>query len=188
MLATPSVNSAPDFPRATETRMVNENAPATTAVGDPVVANDPDNEMLEYSMSGADAGSFDIDEGSGQIMVGSGTMLDYEGTKKSYSVMVTVEDAAGAMDSVTVTINVADMNEMPTTPMQSFGMTITGPSAPEYEEGGMDAIGPYGTQGETGTVTWSALTGDDAGDFTFNRSNGHLMFASTPDFEMPDGR
>ena len=185
VLSTPSVNTAPEFPRAAETRMVNENAPATTAVGDPVVANDADNEMLEYTMSGADASSFEINEESGQITVGMGTMLDYEGTKKPYNVMVTVEDAAGATDSVTVTINVEDMNEMPTTPMQSFGMTITGPSAPEYEEDGMDAIGPYGTQGETGTVTWMALAGDDAGDFTFNRSNGHLMFASTPDFEMP---
>ena len=185
VLATPSVNTAPDFPRAAETRMVNENAPATTAVGDPVVANDPDNEMLEYSMSGADASSFEIDEDSGQITVGMGTMLNHEGTKKTYNVMVTVEDAAGATDSVTVTINVVDMNEMPTMPMQSFGMTITGPSAPEYEEDGMDAIGPYGTQGETGAVTWMALAGDDAGDFTFNRSNGHLMFASTPDYEMP---
>ena len=83
MLSTPSVNSAPDFPRAAETRMVNENAPATTAVGDPVVANDPDRDMLEYTMSGADAGSFDIDEDSGQITVGMGTELDYEGTKKT---------------------------------------------------------------------------------------------------------
>ena len=49
----------------------------------------------------------------------------------------------------------------------------------------MDAIGPYTTQGETGTVTWMALTGDDAADFSFNRSNGHLMFVSTPDFETP---
>ena len=39
-----------------------------------------------------------------------------------------------------MTINVADMNEMPTVPMQSFGMTITGPSAPEYEEGGTHAV------------------------------------------------
>ena len=30
-----------------------------------------------------------------------------------------------------------------------------------------------------------ALTGADAADFSFNRSNGELSFASTPDFEMP---
>ena len=185
VLATPSVNTAPDFPRATETRMVNENSPATTAVGDPVVATDADNEMLEYTMSGADAGSFTIDEGSGQTMVGMGTELNYEGTKKTYNVMVTAEDAAGATDSVMVVINVVDMNEMPTMPMQSFGMTITGPASPEYEEGGMDAVAAYTTQGETGTVTWMALTGDDAADFSFNRSNGQLRFVSTPDYEMP---
>ena len=186
VLSTPSVNSPPEFPAASAARMVNENAPATTAVGDPVMADDSDRgDSLEYTMSGADASSFEINEDSGQITVGMGTMLDYEGTKQSYSVMVTVEDAAGATDSVMVTINVVDMNEVQSDPEQSFGMTISGSTTQEYAENGMSALsGAYRAVGATGAVTWS-LTGADAEDFTFNSATGELSFAVSPDFEMP---
>ena len=58
---------------------------------DPVVADDPDDANLTYSLdSGRDAASFSIDRGTGQLMHESAT-LDYE-TKPSYTVTVTATD------------------------------------------------------------------------------------------------
>ena len=186
VLASPSVNNSPEFPASTATRAVNENAPAGTAVGAPVKATDPDGgETLTYALSGADAGFFGIDTATGQITVGTRTELDYDSTKKTYTVVVTVEDASEASDTVTVTISLVDMNEVPSDPEQSFGIAINGLSAHEYAENGMNALpGLYGVTGATGAVTWS-VTGADAADFTFNSATGELSFAVSPDFEMP---
>ena len=55
-------DNAPKFPDTENgKRSIPENSAADTAVGDPVVATDDDgNDILTYSLSGADAGSFAI--------------------------------------------------------------------------------------------------------------------------------
>ena len=69
-------------------REIPENTAGGTAIGDPVTATDPDTgDMLVYSLSGTDAGSFTINRVSGQISVAAGTVLDYE-TKVEYEVQV----------------------------------------------------------------------------------------------------
>ena len=47
-------------------------------VGDPVVATDTADDVLTYSLTGTDAGSFEIDPATGQITVGFRTVLDAE--------------------------------------------------------------------------------------------------------------
>ena len=75
-------NRPPDFVDISTTREVAENTVAGQPVGDPVTANDPDNDALTYSLTGADMSLFDIDTGTGQVKVKTGTTLDYEGTRK----------------------------------------------------------------------------------------------------------
>ena len=67
------------------------------------------------------ANSFDIDQRTGQIKVKAalGYELDHE-TKNTYTVMVTARDPSDttsdpSRDSITVTINVIDVNETPVT-------------------------------------------------------------------------
>ena len=48
--AAPDVNNAPVFAAATMTREVNENE--TGNVGDPVTADDPDGDSLNYTITG----------------------------------------------------------------------------------------------------------------------------------------
>ena len=91
---------------------MNKNAAADAPVGDPVAAEDPDDDPLTYALSGTDAGSFGIDDSAGQISVPAETSLDFE-TKNSYSVTVTATDPSGESDSVDVTITVMDVNEPP---------------------------------------------------------------------------
>ena len=97
-------NRAPVFSEGeSATRSVAENA-AGANVGSPVSATDRDQgDTLTYTLSGADAASFDIVSTSGQIRTSA--TLDYE-TKASYVVTVTATDRSLAADSIEVTINV----------------------------------------------------------------------------------
>ena len=112
----PSTNMAPMFDDTRAMRYVPEGAVTemnvTTNVGMPIKAKDSD--PLIYTLSGADAGLFDIVvvDGGGQIHVKEGAMLDYE-TKPTLTVTVTATDPHQATDTITVTIKVTDVDEAP---------------------------------------------------------------------------
>ena len=100
-------NVAPEFAADTADRSVAENTAAGENIGDPVAATDADEgDTLNYALGGADADLFSTDASTGQLMTKA--ELDYE-TKSSYTVEVTVTDAAGESDTITVTINITDM-------------------------------------------------------------------------------
>ena len=101
-------NVPPEFTEGdSATRSVSENATSGAAVGDPVAATDADNDTLNYTLEGDDAGSFAIDAGTGQITVGAGTTLDY-GARSAYAVSVTATDPSGYSAAIAVTITVTD--------------------------------------------------------------------------------
>ena len=101
-----TTNRAPMFPAATATREVAENTAAGMNIGAPVTATDADDEMQTYTLTGADAASFDIGSATGQLMTKAA--LDYE-TKMTYMVTVTATDPDGETASIDVTINVANV-------------------------------------------------------------------------------
>ena len=96
------------------TRAVAEYTPSGKDIGDPVSATDVDSEYLTYSLEGTDADSFSIDTATGQLQTSAA--LNYQ-TKNSYSVTVSVSDDYNNTDSITVTINVTDVNEAGITPV-----------------------------------------------------------------------
>ena len=104
------LNDAPAFAAATAERSVSANAQPGANVGVPVIATDVDDDALTYSLSGAS--DFVIDD-TGQIQVAPGVTLDRERTP-SYDATVTATDRSNASDSITVTINVSNVNEAPT--------------------------------------------------------------------------
>ena len=108
----PPTNHAPEFESAMLERSVAENSAADTVVGPRVQAMDDDNDVLAYTLSGTDEGSFSIDGSRGQIRVGASVMLDRE-TRDSYSVAVTATDPSGDSAGTTVTITITDVNEPP---------------------------------------------------------------------------
>ena len=88
-----------------------ENTGSGVNIGDPVAAEDDDlDDTLRYSLGGTDAGSFSIDSTNGQLRTSAA--LDYEATQ-SYTVVVSVSDGQGGSDSITVTINIIDVDESP---------------------------------------------------------------------------
>ena len=140
----------------------------------------PTNETLTYTLSGTDAGSFDIDDSTGQLTVASGTALDHE-TKPSYAVTVTATDPvtttdpSADSDSIAVTIEVTDVDESP---------TLTGQDSVSHAENSILPVAEYKARDpEEESLTWS-LAGTDDDDFTI--SNGVLSFDSAPNYEDPN--
>ena len=105
-------NNAPEFTEGTQTtRSVDENTTTTTwfkSIGNPVTATDPNNDKLTYSLENARKSHFTIDGPSGQLQVGA--PLDYE-ARNSYTVEIIATDPSGAKDTITVTINVNNVDE-----------------------------------------------------------------------------
>ena len=102
------VNAAPAFAAEMDTREIAENTAAGVDIGAPVTATDANEDTLTYSLSGADAASFDIGEDTGQLMTKA--MLDYE-MKASYMVTITATDPDSATGAIAVTVNVTNVNE-----------------------------------------------------------------------------
>ena len=95
-----AVNDAPRFASPPPALRVSESAEAGDVVG-AVTASDVDGDQLTYSLSGADASSFDIDS-NGQITVSNAAMFDI-GTQATYEVEVEADDGTDtATDTATV--------------------------------------------------------------------------------------
>ena len=132
------VNDAPTFASATVERSVSESANPGTEVGAPVTATDVDEgDSLMHSLSGADAGFFDIVRDSGQIMVGAGVAFDIA-TKDTYTVTVEASDGNGGSATVEVTITVT-----------------TGPVGPVFIGGGGGGGGPSGPEPSEVDFEWT---------------------------------
>ena len=181
----PPVNSPPVFP-STENgqREVEENSAARAEVGGPVAATDLNagdsavNDPLTYSLTGTDAASFTIDEGTGQISLAPDAALDYEGKRTHrFTVQVTDgrdqngdDDMDAIDDTITVTVTVTDVNEAP---------VVSGDASPSVAENLDRAVATYtGADPERDTLTWSV----SSNDFWIS-SRGGLYFRTPPSHE-----
>ena len=174
-------NSAPKFEddqdvntpgdQADAERSVPENESGEN-VGDPVTALPVDGDLLLYSFSGDDMGSFKINRASGQIT--TAVKLDYE-TKDSYMVVVMATDPSGATDTINVNISVLNENDKP---------VITGGKTVSYAENGTEAVTTFSAMDQDeDPIEWS-LAGEDGGKFAIS-DDGELTFKDSPDFEGP---
>ncbi len=168
------MNDAPAFASATVERRLSESASPGTEVGAPVTATDADeSDTLMYSLSGTDAGSFDIGRESGQITVAAGVTFNIA-TQDTYTVTVEADDGNGGQASIDVTITVTTGPVGP--PVTIGGGGGGGPSGPtpseadfewtvkhdlEALDSGNDA--PTGVWSD-GTTLWVADNPDGAGD------------------------
>ncbi len=199
-------NQAPVFPDQDDntpgdqsdraTRSILESAGTGDPVGDHIPARDTDGsggtdvDVLTYTLGGPDAALFKVDQldanaspatFGGQIRVGAGTKFDFE-TKSTYTVTVIATDPSGASDTITVTINIQNVNEAPTVEMvEQLRLTgDTSPSIAENQTGTVTTFRATGPGSDTGT--WS-LTGADASSFAI--SGGVLSVPSALNFESP---
>ena len=152
-------------------RKVRENTEAGESIGAPVSAHDEDGELLIYTLSGADAASFDISRTTGQLMTKAS--LNFE-ARNSYTVVVTATDPSGAADSIQVTVNVIDVHDP---------VRITGVSSVRYAENGTAPVASYTAFDEGEHVIRWSVSGDDDNLFTID--DGVLAFRDPPNYEDP---
>ena len=211
----------------TTTREIDENTPAGTNIGPPVFATDDDLDVLTYSISdSADQAKFAINAENGQLMTKAS--LNFEAAAGSANncaalnscvVEVTVKDPLGnraddpALDTITVTIAVNDLNEAPTAsgpvllirhpeldesdPPEATTVLDTDPAQTEVQEADFTAKDQESTEADDSctddsggsTCSWE-LEGPDAGSFTIgdgtgNTTFGRLAFRNAPNLEKP---
>ena len=101
-------NFAPEFADPAAERSVPENTPRGRNVGARVRATYPNNERLTYTLSVSS--EFEIDRSSGQLRTKGD--LDHE-AGETRSVTVTATDPSNESGSITITINIDDIDETP---------------------------------------------------------------------------
>ena len=175
----PPLNKPPVFKDGANTvRAIAENTAAGTNIGDPVTATDQDaNDTLTYTLGGTDAASFSIDSTTGQLKTSAS--LDFE-TKSSYTVTLTVSDGL-ATDTITVTINVTDIDEN-RAPVFTEGNTATRTVAENTPAGTNIGTAIAATDPDNDTLTWT-LSGQDAKTFGIETATGQLKTSAALDYE-----
>ena len=167
--------------RGTE-RSIPENTAAGRNIGAPVSATDEDEDILTYTLSGADAASFGIVSTTGQLRTRA--PLDYE-QKNTYSVAVIVSDGNGGTDSIGVAINVTDVDETPTAHAPVFiEGSATERSIPENTPAGRNIGGPVTATDEDEDILTYTLSGADAASFGIVSTTGQLRTRAPLDYEQ----
>ena len=178
-------NEDPEFADTPTTRSIAENTAAGENFGDPVAAEDADKDTLTYTLGGADAEFFDIDAGTGQLQAKDA--LDYE-TKPSYTVTVSVSDGKDLEnsaddkidDTITVTIDVTDVNEPPQFAAEApVELTVAENTAVDTNIG--EPIGA--TDEDDGDTLIYSLSETDTEILGIDASTGQIKTKAELDFE-----
>ena len=159
-----TANTRPQFPTAeTGQRTVPENSRAGTSIGDPVAAEDAENNSLTYTLTGTDAESFTIVSSTGQLRVKE--PLDFE-TKNIYIVTIQVSDrrdSAGRSsthidDTRQVVITVENVDEEGTVTLSTVTNSIqaTVPIITELSD----------PDGSPSNITWQWARSTNRSDWT----------------------
>jgi hypothetical protein len=133
---------------------------------------------------GTDAGKFTISPTTGAITFTAAP--DFEAptdsdTNNTYVLTVLATDANGYTGQQTVTVTVANVDEIApviTGPSGAAGAASSAKSVPENQTA-------VATLTANETVTWSITGGADQAKFTINPTTGALTFVVAPDFEIP---
>ena len=187
-------NSAPVFTEGSSTtRSIAENTDSGINIGSPIDATDAEGDALFYSLSDTDANAFSLDSSFGQLQTKAS--LDYE-AQSIYSVTITADDGNGGSASITVTINITDIDEQlvietpdPVSeqpanraPVFTAGSSTTR-SVDENTASNVNIGTPVAaTDADDDTLTYS-LGGNDAAAFSINSSTGQLKTNAALNYE-----
>ena len=102
-------NTPPKFrDSAGDVRTVPENSEEGVIVGKPIMAWDPENDVLAFSLRGDAAEPFTLDEKTAQILVGKDAVLDYE-AQDVHVVTLVVTDPGGEETTTELEIHLTDV-------------------------------------------------------------------------------
>ncbi len=178
-----NVNEAPVFGAASYTFSVAENSAAGASVGN-ASASDPDaGTSLTYTLSGPGSSNFAISS-TGVITVATGATLNFESTP-SYSLTVTASDGSSTA-TAPVTIDLTNVNELPTFGAASYTFSVTENSAAGASVGSVSATDP-----DAGTTLTYSLAGTGSSNFAISSlgvitvaTGATLNFEATPSYSL----
>ena len=179
-------NNVPVFTEGSiTTRSVVENIAAGENIGLPVAATDADNDSLSYSLGEtADDNAFDIVSTTGQLKTKDA--LDYE-TKESYSVSITVSDGNDGSASITVTINVSDVDEtLNNTPVFTEGTETTRSVVENIAAGENIGLPVAATDADNDSLSYSLGETADDNAFDIVSTTGQLKTKAALDYETKE--
>ena len=183
-------NENPAFEEDSPTRSIAENSDAGVNIGDPVSAEDPDDNPLTYTLDDTSAELFDIDASTGQLKTKA--ELDHE-TTPSYTVTISVKDGFAedtsedneVDDTIEVIITVTDANDPPDfTGAIAQRETSIARSVPENTAEGEpvgDPVAP--TDADSGDTLTYALAGTDASSFEIDTETGQIKTKAGVDLD-----
>ncbi|MFM7559041.1 Ig-like domain-containing protein [Cylindrospermopsis raciborskii] len=175
-----NVNEAPTFTNPTATFSIPENSTNVRTIS---AATDPDaGDTLTYTLSGADAGKFNIDNTTRSLTFKTPPDFEAPGSSagtNAYSVTVTATDSGGLTATQAVTVNVTDVLEVGNPPV------ITSSSTFSVEENITTVGNIIATDADGNTLTYSISGGADQSLFSINGTTGALSFVTAPNFEVP---
>ena len=158
---------APEFASDTAAFEVPENTDGTTPVAT-VEATDYNHDELTYTLGGTDVKSFYIlDENIGELRVPSTTQLDFE-TKRTYEVTVTATDDQNTSDTVTLTIEVTDVEHEGTVTLSSTQPQVDSPFQASLSDpdGGVTATTWKWERSDDGVTGWEDIDGARSASYT----------------------
>ena len=171
-----TTNHQPDFGAATTTRSVDENTPSNRDLDTPVEATDDDNDRLTYTLGGTDEDSFTIVSSSGQLRTKDA--LDYE-VESSYTVTVTATDPDDATDSVTVFIDVNNLDEDGTVKLAPEALMGTAVTATLEDPDGNISGTSWSWQRSEDQNSWTTIGGATSDTYTPQAADvGHYLRAT----------
>jgi hypothetical protein len=171
-----NVNEAPTI-TSPATGSVAENAATSTVVYTAAASDVDANDTRSFSLSGADAASFDINATTGAVTLRSSANFE---AKNSYSINVVATDAGGLTASQAVTVSVTNVNEAPS------AITLTGNTIAENTSIGSGikigtlAITDPDSSGNSNVLT---VAGVDGSSFAVRNGNELFFTGTSPNFE-----
>lgn len=158
-----------------------ENGVAVTTV----MATDPDNDIISYSLSGEDAAVFSINSKIGvvQFLVEP----DYEnpqdqGKDNFYNITVIASDGQ-QQDTQKLSMGVANVQENTAPVIISNGGGSS--TVINITEGNTEVTEVEAEDSEKDDIDYEILGGPDAALFKISRSSGRLRFINAPDYQNP---
>jgi hypothetical protein len=172
---TVDTNTAPTITSAA-TASVAENAVISTVVYTATATDVDAGQTLSYSLTGTDAGSFDINASTGVVTLKASA--NYE-SKASYSFnVVATDNGTGSLtDTKALTVTVTNLNEAP---------TITSAATASVAENAVISTVVYtatATDVDAGQTLNYSLTGTDAGSFDIDASTGVVTLKARANYE-----
>jgi len=179
------INEAPEITSDGGGTTANVNTPEGTTGVTTVVATDPENDTLTYSISGGvDQSLFSINATTGVVTFNAApdfnTPLDAD-TNNVYEITVTTDDGNGLSDTQDISVTVTNTNQAPVISSDGAGTTATLNRGENF----LNVTTVTATDADADTLSYSIVGGADQTQFTINSATGDLSFASNPDFENP---